>query len=86
MESHFDTSFQKWKIIKTQFHLVGTPQALIESIRKGGISPAVVTKYELVINGRVTNESRLMEYLFAENGHLERSSTILQKNTDHLAY
>ena len=86
MESHFDTSFQKWKIIKTQVHLVGTPQALIESIRQGEIPPTVLTKYELVVNGRVTKQRKLMEYLFADNGRLERTSTILQKNTDHLAY
>lgn len=86
MESHFNSSFQKWKIMKTQVHLVGTPQALIESIRQGGISPAVVTKYELVVNGRVTKQSKLMEYLFVENGRLERTSKIIQKNTDHLAY
>ena len=86
MESHFTNSFQKWEMVKTQVHLVGTPQALIESIRQGGIPPAVFTKYELVVNGRMANKSKLMEYLFTENGHLERTSKIIQKNTDHLAY
>jgi len=86
MIDFFDKTFQKWRIVKTQVHLNGPPQALIDLINQTSIPKQLVTKYELVVKGRKEQQSQMMEYLFSDKGTLEKQARIVFKSTDHLEY
>lgn len=86
MELFFDRTFQKWKIVKVQVHHTGSAQRLIDFIKKKETTLKIVTKYELVVKGKIGKQSQLIEYLFSGEGILERTSVIVLKNSDHLEY
>lgn len=86
MELFFDRTFQKWKIVKVQVHHTGSAQRLIDFVKKKETTLKIVTKYELVVKGKIGKQSQLIEYLFSGEGILERTSVIVLKNSDHLEY
>jgi hypothetical protein len=50
------------------------------------VTTGYVIRYEIVVQGKVGREKKEYEITFSETGELLKSSEIILRNTDNLAY
>ncbi len=77
---------QKTKLQKIQRQYTGDRADMLR-LMKGEVSDDIITiKYEIVLKARTKGAYETIEYLFSENGAVERKSVIVLKNTDNLEF
>jgi len=86
INSFLDSIYQKKKIRKVQIQFTGSSDELHKMLTQPNSTVTVTTKYEIVVKGKKNNEYEMVEYLFSDNGKMERRSKIILKNTDNLEY
>ncbi len=74
------------KIDKIQIQYTGEEQVLKEVSVSGKCEVDCLTRYELVVRIRKDNELSSFEYLFSEDGTLERRSEIIIQTSSNLEY
>ncbi len=74
------------KIDKIQIQYTGEEQLLKEVSVSGKCGEGCVTRYELVVRIRKDKELSSFEYLFSEDGTLERRSEIIIQTSSNLEY
>jgi len=74
------------KIDKIQIQYTGEEQVLKEVSVSGKCEVDCVTRYELVVRIRKDKELSSFEYLFSEDGTLERRSEIIIQTSSNLEY
>lgn len=74
------------KIDKIQIQYTGEEQVLKEVSVSGKCEVYCVTRYELVVRIRKDKELSSFEYLFSEDGTLERRSEIIIQTSSNLEY
>ena len=86
IDTFLDSIYQKMRLVKIQIQLTGNKEELLKALVKPEANLSVITKYEIVLKGKSDSRYELLEYLFSENGQMERKSKITLKNTDNLEY
>lgn len=79
------SEYEKIKIHKVQRQYTGSPETL-SGIHSQKIKSRPTVRYEIIVKTKTNCNYEVMEYLFAENGEMEKASTIVHKNTDYLKY
>ncbi len=80
------TEGKSYKIDKIQIQFTGD-QSVLEKVAKSGESaPGCVIRYELVVRMRKGKNLSSFEYLFSENGALEKRSEIIIQTSSNLEY
>ena len=86
MSKYFKAYFSKFKIQKIQKQFRGIKTVLLDQIRNLSILKKDPTFYEIVVFGKSKSELKTIEFLFDISGNLISSKTVIQSNTDHIAY
>lgn len=84
--ANLNQEFEKHRLIKIQLQWTGSEEALLELIRTGKTDKAFNRKYEIVLKGKKDKKSAWYEFLFSEDGSIERKAIIIFRNTDNLDY
>ena len=86
IQNHLDRAHSKVKIMKVQIQYSGEERDLQELLTKEGAQLKLTIKYELVVKCKSAEEYEDIEYLFSEQGEMEKKSIIIPDNTDYLEY
>lgn len=88
INTHLQSNFEKYKVLKSQVQYTGTNEGLIAAIKSQayGSAPGITTRYELVVKTKKQRTHQKMEFLFDDSGVLLQQLIILPKNTDNLEY
>lgn len=84
---HFiNENHQKVRKDRIQVQFTGKREDLVQLISNKKIIKALQIKYEIVLKAKTNNKYEDIEYLFSDDGSLEKKAIIISKNTDNLEY
>lgn len=86
IKTSLDTTFKKYKILKTQIQWTADRNVLQQLIREKSTTAKYTVAYEIVLKAKKTNVFNMYEFLFDSKGKLIKELIIKQRNTDNLEF
>ena len=83
--TELDSLYRRYRLIKVQEQWTGARASLLALCRGEEPPGPYETRYEIVLKGKTEN-MQWYEYLFNEDGQVERVSRIVFRNTDNLDF
>ena len=83
---NLNAEFGRFRILKIQQQLTGSRKNLLTYLKDRKDKTGLTTRYEAILKGSKNGERNKFEYIFSEQGEIEKRATLVFRNTDNLEY